>query len=94
MYREFEISMMGELNFFLRLQIRQEKKGIFINQTKYIRQIIKKFRTSVELDIFLYSRTKHIEIRHHFIKEQVLNGTIFLNYIYSEDQLADISLSH
>ena len=28
---KFEMSMMGELNFFLRLQIKQTKEGIFIN---------------------------------------------------------------
>ena len=38
----------------------------------------------------LHSRTKHIEIRHHFIKEHVLNGNVFLEYICTEDQLADI----
>ena len=36
------MSMMEKLNFFLGLQIKQEKEEIFINQTKYIRQIIKK----------------------------------------------------
>ena len=40
---EFEMSMMGELKFFLRLQIKQCKDGIFINQTKYARDILKKF---------------------------------------------------
>ena len=31
MHSEFEMSMMGELNFFLRLQIKQSREGIFIN---------------------------------------------------------------
>ena len=35
--------MMGELNFFLGLQIKQLKEGIVINQTKYIRDLPKKF---------------------------------------------------
>ena len=34
MHSEFEMSMMGELNFFLRLQIKQLKEGTFINQAK------------------------------------------------------------
>ena len=46
MQGEFEMSMMEELNFFLGLQIKQDKEGIFINQTKYIRQIIKRFDIS------------------------------------------------
>ena len=37
------MSMMGELNFFLRLQIKQQSEGIFINQTKYIKEMLKKF---------------------------------------------------
>ena len=43
MQGEFEMSMMGELNFFLELQIKQTKEGIFINQAKYIKEILKKF---------------------------------------------------
>ena len=39
--------MMGELTFFLGLQIKQEEDGILINQTKYIKKIIKKFGTSL-----------------------------------------------
>ena len=43
MQGEFEMSMMGELNFFLRLQIKQLEQGIFINQSKYTKELIKKF---------------------------------------------------
>ncbi|GJY99515.1 copia protein [Tanacetum coccineum] len=39
----FEISMMGELNFFLGLQIKQMEDGIFFNQSKYIKEMLKKF---------------------------------------------------
>ena len=42
-HREFEMSMMGELNFFLGLQIKQLKEGTFINQAKYIRDLLKMF---------------------------------------------------
>ena len=37
------MSMIGELKFFLGLQIKQCKDEIFINQTKYARDILKKF---------------------------------------------------
>ncbi|RVX04005.1 Copia protein [Vitis vinifera] len=43
MHSEFEMSMMGELNFFLGLQIKQLKKRTFINQAKYIRDLLKRF---------------------------------------------------
>ena len=42
-HREFEMSMMGELTFFLGLQIKQTSEGTFINQVKYTMEIIKKF---------------------------------------------------
>jgi len=44
MKNEFEMSMMGELNYFLGLQIKQRSNGIFINQAKYTRKLIKRFR--------------------------------------------------
>ena len=43
MQSEFEISMMGELTFFLGLQVKQSKDEIFINQAKYIKNMLKKF---------------------------------------------------
>ena len=43
MQGEFEMSMMGELNFFLGLQIKQRKNGIFISQTKYLKELLKKY---------------------------------------------------
>jgi hypothetical protein len=44
MSREFEMSMMGELQFFLGLQIKQSKERIFVHQTKYTKDIVKKFK--------------------------------------------------
>ena len=43
MKNEFEMSMMGELNYFLGLQIKKKSDEIFINQAKYTRKLIKKF---------------------------------------------------
>ncbi|XP_073137115.1 secreted RxLR effector protein 161-like [Henckelia pumila] len=43
MQEKIEMSMMGELNFFLGLQVRQIENGIFISQTKYTKELIKKF---------------------------------------------------
>ncbi|GJT17370.1 hypothetical protein Tco_0876076 [Tanacetum coccineum] len=37
-----------------------------------------------------HSRSKHIDIRHHFIKEQVENGVVELYFVRTEYQLADI----
>ena len=43
MQGEFEISMMGELSFFLGIQVKQSKDGIFLCQSKYCKEILKKF---------------------------------------------------
>ncbi|XP_059314587.1 uncharacterized mitochondrial protein AtMg00810-like [Lycium ferocissimum] len=43
MQREYEMSMMGELTFFLGLQVYQTDKGIFISQNKYTKELIHKF---------------------------------------------------
>jgi hypothetical protein len=43
MIQKFEISMMGELKYFLGFQIKQLQEGTFISQTKYIHDILKKF---------------------------------------------------
>ena len=43
MASEFEISMIGELSYFLGLQINQLKSGTFMSQGKYIKDMLKKF---------------------------------------------------
>ena len=43
MSREFEMSMMGELTFFLGLQIKQTQEGTFVHQGKYTKDVLKKF---------------------------------------------------
>nr|GEY92373.1 retrovirus-related Pol polyprotein from transposon TNT 1-94 [Tanacetum cinerariifolium] len=193
MKSRFEMSMMGEMMFFLGLQVNQSPCGIFINQSKYVLEILGKYGmescdlvgtpmeikdkldldhngtpvdatkyssmigalmylTSSRLDIdsgfeltgfldvdyagckdtfkstsggaqFLgeklltdygfhfnkiliycdsksaiaiscnpiqYSRTKHIVVRYHFIKEHVEKGTIELYFVKTDYQLADL----
>ena len=43
MKREFEMSMVGELNYFLGLQVKQREDGIFISQEKYAKNLVKRF---------------------------------------------------
>nr|GEV57650.1 hypothetical protein [Tanacetum cinerariifolium] len=186
MHNKFEISMMGELKFFLGIQIHQSPRDIFINQAKYAQEILIKhakpteehlttvkwiFRylkdtihmglwyskdTGFELTAFSdsdiarcfdsrkstsggiqflggdklvswlskkqdcssmssaeaehvslsaccaqaaiaiscnpvqYSRTKHIDVRYHFIKEKVEKGIVELFFVGTEYQLADL----
>ncbi|GJZ45170.1 retrovirus-related pol polyprotein from transposon TNT 1-94 [Tanacetum coccineum] len=42
MHSKFEMSMIGELKFFLGIQIHQSPCGIFINQSKYAQEMLKK----------------------------------------------------
>ncbi|GJY22440.1 hypothetical protein Tco_0396098 [Tanacetum coccineum] len=161
--------VIGELNFFLGLQIKQMEDMIFLNQSKYIKEMLKKFRledskptktpmsTEIKLtkddeadsrdnskyqenpkttylevvkrifrkacqqalwmkqalinyDIRLddapimcdnkgtidlsrnpvqHSRTKHIEIRHYFLRDNVQKGNISIEKVASEDNIAD-----
>ncbi|GJT36123.1 putative ribonuclease H-like domain-containing protein [Tanacetum coccineum] len=43
MHKKFQMSSMGELTFFLGLQVTQKDDGIFISQDKYMDEILKKF---------------------------------------------------
>ncbi|GKA92101.1 retrovirus-related pol polyprotein from transposon TNT 1-94 [Tanacetum coccineum] len=60
MHDKFEMSMMGELNFFLGLQIKQMEDGIFFNQSKYIKEMLKKFglEDSKPMKTLMSSNTK------------------------------------
>jgi hypothetical protein len=44
MSKEFEMSMIGELQFFLGLHIKQAKEGTFVHRAKYTKDILKKFK--------------------------------------------------
>nr|GEX42545.1 putative ribonuclease H-like domain-containing protein [Tanacetum cinerariifolium] len=44
MHEKFQMSSIGELTFFLGLQVKQKKDGIFISHDKYVGEILKKFR--------------------------------------------------
>ncbi|GJS22686.1 retrovirus-related pol polyprotein from transposon TNT 1-94 [Tanacetum coccineum] len=137
------MSMMEKMYFFLGLQISQSPRGIFINQSKYAIEIIKKYDadhvgcqdtrrstsgsaqflgdklvswyskkqksiaiSSTEAKYISLSRcctqilwmrsqltnnrSKHIDVRYHFIKEQVENRVVELYFIRTEYQLVDI----
>nr|GEW03717.1 hypothetical protein [Tanacetum cinerariifolium] len=174
MCSKFKMSMMGKISFFLGLQISQSPRGIFINQSKYAIESLKKYgldfgnpvdtpmveKSKLDEDkkwkvvdpsdyhafadanhvgcqdtrhstsgsmqflgdrlmrsqltdyglrfnkILMYcnnksaitlcynnvqhSRSKHIDIRYHFIKEHVKKGVIELYFVNTEYQLADI----
>ncbi|GKB37457.1 putative ribonuclease H-like domain-containing protein [Tanacetum coccineum] len=51
----FKMSSMGELTFFLGLQVKQKEDGIFISQDKYVAEILKKFD-------FVTPKTSHLHV--------------------------------
>ncbi|GJU99044.1 retrovirus-related pol polyprotein from transposon TNT 1-94 [Tanacetum coccineum] len=63
---KFKMSMMGKMSFFLKLQITQSPKGIFINQTKYALEILKKYGmdSNDPVDTSMVDRTKQDEDLH------------------------------
>nr|GEU33280.1 retrovirus-related Pol polyprotein from transposon TNT 1-94 [Tanacetum cinerariifolium] len=58
MHDEFKMSMMGELIFFLGLQTKQLEDGIFFNQSKYIKEMLKIFRLEDSKPIKTHMSTK------------------------------------
>ena len=58
-----------------------EKIPIFCDNTSVI---------AITQNLVQHSRTKHIDIRYHFIREHVMNGNVELHFFPSEKQLADI----
>ncbi|GJT41085.1 putative ribonuclease H-like domain-containing protein [Tanacetum coccineum] len=156
MKSRFQMSSMGELTFFLGLQVKQKPDGIFISQDKYVAEILKKFdfanwsmigslmyltasrpdimfavcacsrfqvtpksshlsvvkrifrailtgnpqQESInmlllhaalsELNPVYHSKTKHIAIRHHFIRDAYEKKLIQVLKIHTDDNVADL----
>nr|GFB43868.1 copia protein [Tanacetum cinerariifolium] len=61
MHSKFKMSMMGELKFFLEIQIHQSPRGIFINQAKYAQEILIKHGMTSCDGIGTPMATKHLD---------------------------------
>ncbi|GJU06736.1 putative ribonuclease H-like domain-containing protein [Tanacetum coccineum] len=76
---KFQMSSMGELTFFLRLQIQQKKKGIIISHDKYINEILRKFNytdvksasTLVDLEKPLVQDGDAINVDEHLYRSMI-----------------------
>nr|GEY13034.1 hypothetical protein [Tanacetum cinerariifolium] len=62
MHGKFEMSMIGELKFFLGIQIHQSPRGIFINQVKYAQEILIKHGMTSCDSIGTPMATKHLDV--------------------------------
>nr|GEX09696.1 retrovirus-related Pol polyprotein from transposon TNT 1-94 [Tanacetum cinerariifolium] len=150
MHKNFQMSSMGELIFFLGLQVKQKEDMIFISQDKYVNEILNKFgffdvktastpietqkpllkdKDGVEVDVHMYrsmigslmyltssrpdimfatkihidnesticivknpifhSNTKHIEIRHRFIRDSNKKKLIQMIKIHTDQNVAN-----
>jgi hypothetical protein len=95
MIQKFEISMMGELKYFLGFQIQQLQEGTFISQTKYIQYILKKFGMKNAKPIKTPMGTKgHLDLntRGKFVDQKVYRSMIG-SLLYLCASRPDINLS-
>ena len=79
MRSEFEMSMMGELNFFLGLQIKQPANGTMIHQQKYIKELLKRFgmNSAKPIDTPFYPSTRFVmDVGSPSVKEKSYRGMI------------------
>ncbi|GJR15369.1 retrovirus-related pol polyprotein from transposon TNT 1-94, partial [Tanacetum coccineum] len=127
MTREFEMTDLGMMNYFLGLEVIQGESGIFLSQEAYAKEILKKKYVATSLcvshAIWLrnlliemenqqheatqirvdnksaielaknpvnHERSKHIDIRFHFIRDHVKEGRVQLVHVPSHDQVANI----
>nr|GEZ37402.1 uncharacterized mitochondrial protein AtMg00810-like [Tanacetum cinerariifolium] len=106
MKSRFEMSMMGEMMFFLGLQVNQFPCGIFINQSKYVLEILKKYGmescdpvgTPVEIKdkLDLDQNGTQAKITEKHLKEVkkifcYLRGTVNMGLWYSKDSSFELT---
>ncbi|CAM8896162.1 unnamed protein product [Rhodiola kirilowii] len=95
MQKEFKMSMVGEMNYFLGLQVIQKEDGIFISQSKYAKTLIKKF----ELEKATHKRTPavtHLKITKDDARtkvDQTLYRSMIGSLLYLTTSRPDIAYS-
>nr|GEZ46201.1 copia protein [Tanacetum cinerariifolium] len=77
----FQMSSMGELTFFLGLQVKQKEDVIFISQDNVV---------YMSANPVQHQRTKHIEIDIHFVRDMDKVGHVWVLYVPSRFQYNDI----
>nr|GEV47584.1 putative ribonuclease H-like domain-containing protein [Tanacetum cinerariifolium] len=69
MHEKFQMSSLGELTFFLGLQVKQKQDGIFISQDKYVAEILKKYGFSKDKNASTPMETKSLCSRMKMVKK-------------------------
>ena len=95
MGKEFEMSMMGELTFFLGLQIKQSSNGISIYHEKYIKELLKKFNMfdSKPIDTPMGTNSKMIVEESDPLVNQTMYRGIIGSLLYLTASKPDIVFS-
>ncbi|GJS33371.1 retrovirus-related pol polyprotein from transposon TNT 1-94 [Tanacetum coccineum] len=99
MCSKFKMSMMGKMSFFLKLQISQSPRGIFLNQSKYALEIIKKYgmETSDPVDTLMVEKSKLTLIRWFQDTEELQSGICSVlgdKYEWSSNKQRDTAIVH
>nr|GEX18213.1 retrovirus-related Pol polyprotein from transposon TNT 1-94 [Tanacetum cinerariifolium] len=86
MYLKFKMSLMGKLSFFLGLQISQSPRGIFLNQSKYTLESLKKYgmETSEKVDTPMVEKSKLDED----LKRKAIDPTRYCGMIETKHVIA------
>nr|GEV00681.1 hypothetical protein [Tanacetum cinerariifolium] len=87
MHKRFQMSSMGKLIFFLRLQVKQSEEGIFISQDKYVAEILRKFDLS-SIKIAGYIKLSHLQAVKRILR--YLKGQPKLDIWYPRDSPFDL----
>nr|GEY61761.1 putative ribonuclease H-like domain-containing protein [Tanacetum cinerariifolium] len=89
---KFQMSSIGELTFFLGLQVKQKEDEIFINQDKYVVEILKKFGLTEGKSIhdLFFNVLNFIKTRHHVCKaEYVAGASCCTQVLWIQNQMLD-----
>lgn len=95
MKSEFEMSLVGELNYFLGLQVKQLEDGIFVSQSKYAKNLIQKFKleTSKVKRTTLGTTVKITTDEEGTCVDQSLYRSMIGSFLYLAASRPDISFS-
>ncbi|GKB76308.1 putative ribonuclease H-like domain-containing protein [Tanacetum coccineum] len=91
MHNRFKMSSMGELTFFLGLQVKQKEDGIFISQDKYVGEILKKFGLSSIRTVSIPMETNKALTKDEDVTMQCKKQTVVAN---STTEAEHIATSH
>ena len=92
MKREFEMTMVGELTYFLGLQVKQPRDGIFTSQSKYSKNLVKKlgFETSKHMKPPMGTKVKLIKDENSPRVDLTLYRSMIGNFLYLTTSCPDI----